>query len=136
MARLVARQAIELDILGLPPAVSTEYPNQEAIDQKLQLAQKQREGVSLRRQELALRQVAEMQQTRQHVIRGREGLEPGLPPRGAPHPHGEGGEDADLDSPSESEAAAAAAAAHQLSAAQQLLQMQRMVHASLGLGLG
>ena len=40
--------------------VSTEYPNQEAIDQKLQLAQKQREGVSLRRQELALRQAAEI----------------------------------------------------------------------------
>ena len=78
-----------------------------------------------------------MQQTRQHVIRGREGLEAGLHPRGAPHPHGEGqgGEGADLDAPSEAEAAAAAAAAHQLSAAQQLLQMQRMVHASLGLGL-
>ena len=82
-----------------------------------------------------------MQQTRQHVIRGREGLEAGLHPRGAPHPLGEGGEGADLDRPSEAEEAAAeeaaaAAAAHQLSAAQQLLQMQRMVHASLGLGLG
>ena len=58
----MARQAIELDILGLPPAVSLEYPNQEAMDQRFLLAQKQREGVALRRQELALRQMAEMQE--------------------------------------------------------------------------
>ena len=125
VARLVARQAIELDILGLPPAVSLEYPNQEAMDQRFILAQKQREGVALRREELTLRQMAEMQETRQHVIRGREEEQPGLAHREG---RGEGG--AALGGASEAEAAAAAAAAHQLSAAKQLLQMQRMLHSN------
>ena len=128
VARLVARQAIELDILGLPPAVSLEYPNQEAMDQRFILAQKQREGVALRREELTLRQMAEMQETRQHVIRGREEEQPGLAHREG---HGEGGAGgAALDGVSEAEAAAAAAAAHQLSAAKQLLQMQRILHSN------
>ena len=129
VARLVARQAIELDILGLPPAVSLEYPNQEAMDQRFILAQKQREGVALRRQELALRQMADMQETRQHVLRGREEEEAhrGWSPEAHRDDHGGGG---DATEASEADAAAAAAAAHQLSAAKQLLQMQRMLHSN------
>ena len=129
VARLVARQAIELDILGLPPAVSLEYPHQEAMDQRFILAQKQREGVALRRQELALRQMADMQETRQHVLRGREEEEAhrGWSPEAHRDDHGGGG---DATEASEADAAAAAAAAHQLSAAKQLLQMQRMLHSN------
>ena len=52
-------QAVELDILGLPPVVSTEYAAAEAMDLRQIMAQKQREEAVMRRQAVAHHQMAE-----------------------------------------------------------------------------
>ena len=59
------RQAVELDILGLPPVVSTEYAAAEAMDLRQIMAQKQREEAVMRRQAVAHHQMAEAQARRE-----------------------------------------------------------------------
>ena len=120
VARLVARQAVGLDILGLPPAVSLESAQQEAVGQIAGLARKQREGTALRRQKLALRQAIAAQETRR-IVGGRREEGGGS----EADSEAEGGES---QAEAEAEAEAAAEETHQLSAAEQLLHMQRMLH--------
>jgi len=127
VAGLVARQAVGLDILGLPPAVSTlaGYAAEQARLRQ-QMGAKHREEAAVRRQEVATRQMAEIVETRRFIADGRSTATASA--AGGSASEGGGGGEGGGEGWGGEGGGGGLMSAEQLSAAAQLLQMQRLLH--------
>ena len=129
VAGLVARQAVGLDILGLPPAVSgyAGYAAEQSRHRQ-QMGAKHREEAAVRRQEVATRQMAEIVETRRFIADGRSTATASAAGGSAGEGGGGGGEGGGEGWGGEGGNGGGLMSAEQLSAAAQLLQMQRLLH--------